>query len=135
MFADKTTNAYAVEKDAYNKLLREYITKDYKKADPVLLKNINEEARDITNNLKLSGRVQQYSEKCGFITFKDHKPNFRNKIKCRLINPAKTEIGKISSEILKRVNDDVRRSTDVCQWRDTKSVLEWFKEIKNKKKT
>ena len=62
IFADKTTNAYAVEKDAYNKLLREYITKDYKKADPVLLENINEEAKDITNNLNLSGRVQQYSK-------------------------------------------------------------------------
>ena len=38
VFADKTTNAYAVEKDAYNKLLREYITKDYKKSRPSFAK-------------------------------------------------------------------------------------------------
>ena len=36
-----------------------------------------------------------------FITLKDHKPNFLTDTKCRLIKLAKSEMGKISSNMLK----------------------------------
>jgi hypothetical protein len=35
-----------------------------------------------------------------FITLKDHQENFENNPKCRLINPAKIESGKLSKVIL-----------------------------------
>ncbi len=35
-----------------------------------------------------------------FISLKDHKENFENNPKCRLINPAKSESGKLSKIIL-----------------------------------
>ena len=33
-----------------------------------------------------------------FITIEDQKPNFRNNTKCRLINPAKKELGLVSKK-------------------------------------
>ena len=73
----------------YKKLLNDYITAKYKKAGNQVIKNINKEAKSIATNLKLDNRIKQY-------TIKDHKPNFPNNIKCRLINPAKSQIGIVS---------------------------------------
>ena len=56
-----------------------------------------------------------------------------NKPKCRLINPAKTNIGKISRQILQRINKDIRTKTALKQWQSTKQVIEWFQNIENKK--
>ena len=38
------------------------------------------------------------------ITLKDHKANFLNNLKTRLLNPAKNEVGRISKVILDRIN-------------------------------
>lgn len=67
-----------------------------------------------------------------FITLKDHKPNFNNAPTCRLINPTKSEIGRISKEILQTIVKSVAASTNVNLWRSTQSVLEWFNAIENK---
>ena len=37
------------------------------------------------------------------ILFKGHKPNFENKLKSRLINPSKTELGKVSKNIIQNI--------------------------------
>ena len=113
---------------------RDNISKNYKKATPSLLNDINKEANALVNDLNLSGKVQKYAEKTGFITFKDHKPNFERKLPCRLINPAKSELGKVSSVMLQEINECVRQKAEVCQWRDTKSVIEWFCQLKDKRR-
>ena len=70
-----------------------------------------------------------------FVTLKDHKENFENAPKCRLINPAKSTIGRVSKlEILERVNNELRRSTNVQQWRNTQSVIDWLNALENKNK-
>ena len=69
------------------------------------------------------------------MTLKDHKVNFQNDPKCRLINPAKSEIGIISKHYLELINSKIREKTQMNQWRNTKSVIEWFKAIKNKSKS
>ena len=102
--ADKTSSIYSVSKDSYNKLLHENITKDYKKAPPQTVDIINEQAKTIAQNLDLADRIEVYGDANAFITLKDHKENFENQPKCRLINPAKTNIGKISKQILEKVN-------------------------------
>ena len=38
--------------------------------------------------------------KDAYILFKDHKPNFDNKLQSRLIDPSKTELGIISKNII-----------------------------------
>ena len=40
-----------------------------------------------------------------FVTVKDHKDNFRVDPKYRLLNPTKSEIGKISQHILQRIGE------------------------------
>ena len=54
--------------------------------------------------------------------------------KCRLINPTKSEIGIISKHYLKLVKNEISEKTQINQWRNTKSVIEWFTAIKNKSK-
>ena len=68
-----------------------------------------------------------------FITLKDHKPNFRNSPSCRLINPAKSEIGHISKVHLENCVAAVSAATGLNQWRKTSTVIEWFRNIRGKK--
>ena len=63
---------------------------------------------------------------------KDHKPNFANSLPCRLINPAKTELGLISKQILDKVNTSLKRHLDVQLWKDSSVVVEWFQSIDRK---
>ena len=65
---------------------------------------------------------------------KDHKENFENAPKCRLINPAKTNIGRISKQLLEVINREVHDSTGLTQWRSTGEALKWFSDIKDKHK-
>ena len=131
--ADKTTNLYKLEKEHYTKLLQENITKDYQKADKEEKKQIDIEAKRISKQLSLADKIECMAEKDAFLTLKDHKDNFINQPKCRLINPAKSQIGKISSQILKKINKTLRSKLEIPQWQNTKDALAWFKNINDKK--
>ena len=65
---------------------------------------------------------------------KDHKDNFIDKLPCRLINPAKSEVGIVSKKYLENINSNVLKLTGVKQWRNSQTVIEWFKAIPNKSK-
>ena len=67
-----------------------------------------------------------------YITIKDHKEDFTLKVSCRLINPSKSDIGKISKHVLDKVNQKLLSVTEVNQWKNSHSVIEWFKNIRNK---
>ena len=67
-----------------------------------------------------------------FITLKDHKENVANKPSCRLLNPTKPEIGKVSKQILERIIHIVRQKSGLKQWKNTDSVLNWFRNIEDK---
>ena len=90
---------------AYNGLLQKNITKTYKKVSLNTATSIKLEAKEITRRLDLNDRVNTTAKREAFITLKNHKPNFANNPTCHLINPAKSEIGKISKKILDRVNN------------------------------
>ena len=66
------------------------------------------------------------------MNLKDHKPNYKNSPTFRLLNPNKGELGKISKQILSRVNTGLREKLRVNQWRNTYDVLQWFNKIENK---
>ncbi|CAB4032311.1 Hypothetical predicted protein, partial [Paramuricea clavata] len=66
---------------------------------------------------------------------KDHKDNFSSNPTCRLINPTKSEIGKVSKCILDRINKDIINKTGVKQWKSTIDTLNWFNSINGKKHT
>ena len=67
-----------------------------------------------------------------YVTIKDHKEGFPDKISCRLINPSKTDIGKISKQILVRVINTILEKKKVNKWKNTSSVIEWYCNIKRK---
>ena len=134
VFADKTTNIYKVEKEDYKKIMADNVTKDYKKADGRIIDDINSEAAMIACRLDIDTKAECYTKRPAFITFKDHKRNFPNNLKCRLINPSKSNLGKVSKQMLEKINKSVRDLTGNLQWRNTASVIEWFKSIKNKNK-
>ena len=67
-----------------------------------------------------------------FITMKDHKQNFLNNPKTRLLYQAKNELGRISKTILDKINLNLRNGTKANQWKSTNDVISWFKSIKNK---
>ena len=130
--ADKTTNLYKVPPDEYKKLLSDNVTANYKKANTTVKTRIDREAKKIAKKLDLDDRIEQYAEKDAFITLKDHKENFENNPKCRLLNPAKSEIGVVSSQLLKRINGDLRETLGVRQWKNSKDVLNFFTNIQQR---
>ena len=67
-----------------------------------------------------------------FVTIKDHKPNFRTNPKYRLLNPTKSELGKLSKHILQTINTKLRNKIKVNQWQNSNEVIKWFKNIPNK---
>jgi len=132
--ADKTTNFYKLEPSKYIDLLEQNITKSYKKTNPNTVRDIHKENKNIATKLGIDDRVDTTANKNAFITLKDHKPNFANKPTCRLINPTKSEIGKISKEILDRINNKIARASKFNQWKNSTSVIEWFKDIEHKQR-
>ena len=80
----------------------------------------------------MEDRIYKTSKKQAFITLKDHKPNFINKPTCRLLNPTKSEIGKISKQKLAKIVKVVNEKKKFNLWRNTQSVITWFESIQNK---
>ena len=51
-----------------------------------------------------------------------------------MINPTKPELGKISKKKLAKIVAEVKDKSKVNQWRNTDSVITWFKGLNNKSK-
>ena len=132
VFADKTTNLYDMTKEDYTKLLNNNVTKTYQKSVLSAKTEIDSEAKTIATSLNLQGKMECYAERLGFITLKDHKENFHTKVPCRLVNPAKSEVGILSKSHLSKIIEDVVKRTKFNQWKNTSSTIEWFKEITSK---
>ena len=96
--------------------------------DEKLLKEANGEEKHVVKYYGIEPRVEKYSQKQCFITFKDHKESFIARPTCRLINPGNTRIGKVSKTILDRVNASIREKCQLAQWRSSKDVIDWFNE-------
>ena len=94
--ADKTSNFYKMQPQSYQNLLDKNIQKEYRKADQNTINKVNKNHKDLVCKLDIADRVFETSERQAYVTLKDHKDNFNNNPKCRLINPRKPEIGKIS---------------------------------------
>ena len=124
--SDKTANFYEVSVGEYRKLLNDNITKDYEKCNDSTLNDINLEAKNLTSNLKIHDRIKKIPLKNAYITVKDHKDNFLTHPKCRLINPTKSDVGRICKVKIDRINKAVRLKSKLMQWTNTDQVLNWF---------
>ena len=130
--ADKSSNSYEMEKEVYQKHLTDNITTAYKKTNQAKVKSIDVSNYKIAKKLGVDDRIEGLQNSEAYITVKDHKEDFPNNPKFRLINPSKTELGKISKRILDRINKEMLAAIQVNQWKNTKSVIEWFKSITSK---
>ena len=102
------------------------------RSDLIIFNTINKEAKHIAESYDIAERVDSFAKSNAFITLKDHKENFQSNPKCRLINPAKSEIGKVSKFFIENIN--TKDISSVNQWRDTDPVITWFENVKNKNK-
>ena len=132
VFADKTNNIYELSKSDHEKLLKDNITKTYKKAPQKLEQSINLEAKNISQKLDLDDRIECLAKTEAFITLKDHKDNFQNKRPCRLIVPSKSELGHVSKTHLDEINSAIRNKLNLNQWKNTSEVITWFSNISQK---
>ena len=132
MSADKSRNMYKIEPVDYEKHLLDNITKTYKKGQKHAITKINAGTLKIVKNLGIEDRVERLQETNAYITAKDHKDDFENKPSFRLINPSKSDIGKISKLILDRVNSDMKTAIEANQWTNSHSVIKWFQNLSSK---
>ena len=65
------------------------------------------EAKSISTKLKISDRVERIARTPAFLKLKDRKDNFRSNPTCRLINPSKNELGKVSKQLVEKINSDI----------------------------
>ena len=111
--ADKSTNLYEILPNDYKKLLYENITKTYEKSSNCLEHAINMEAKHNPKNIELDDRIESLDETPAFITLKDLIENFRSIHLCRLINPSKSELGKVNKAILNTAISFARQHTGI----------------------
>ena len=118
--------------DTYKTLLLSNITRDYKKVNYDKVNSTNKKAAKLTDKLEISDRVDKYVESEAYVTIKDTKPNFPSRIQCRLINPAKSNVGQISKIILEKTVQQIKVSRASLLWRSSQEVIHWFQALENK---
>ena len=64
--------------------------------------------KQILKKTEILDHVEISGENNCFFKLKDHKDNFANNPQARLINPAKNELGRISTVILDKINLAIR---------------------------
>ena len=131
-FADKTSNLYKLKKEQYQKMLSDSITTTYKKASDNIHSKINKNGKKLMKDKDVLNRTLTNRKNECFITLKDYKQNFKNNPKVRLINTAENEIGRISKNILDKINHQLKDSLRINPWKDTSGVIEWFLKIPDK---
>ena len=91
IYIDRKIQEDIESKTSYERMTHENVTKAYKKCNTNKSNSINFKAKQIASKLKIDDRVQKLDENEAYITIKDHKEGFPDKISCRLINPSKTD--------------------------------------------
>ena len=112
-------------------MINNAITSKYKKTSNSIKKQINIDGKKILRNREVLNRLEINGENNSFITQKKRKENFNNNLTVRLINPAKNELGHISKAILDTTNKNIQEAMGLNQWRNTDTVIDWFKSIRN----
>ena len=131
--ADKTSNHYKVEAGKHKSLLKRNIESDYKKGPSEIVDNYDRDDKVVAGELGILDRLiykTQLQE--AFYTLKDHKDTFPNRADSRLLNPTKTQIGKVAKQILENAVNVIKNKTKLNLLKNTKSAIDWFKGLENK---
>ena len=130
VFADKSNNLYKINKTNYEKILNNKVRSEYKISNKNTINKINDETYNLIKLHKVEGKIPKLQEKQAFITIKDHKETFPNKIEYRLLNPTKSFFAKYSKNLIDKINSTIRKNARFNQWKNTKDVINWFKNSK-----
>ena len=106
IYVDKSRNIYRINKTRYDQLMRGNVTKTYKKCNNDKTKT-NIKVKQIASKLQLEDRVQILHDNDAYVSLKDHKEGFPDKISCCVINPCKPDIRKISKQILDQTQEQI----------------------------
>ena len=129
--ADKSSNFYTCDVPEYKILRNQNVTAEYKKSTLEAVNENDKKSAEMAIKLKLDNKMQKHSNKECFVTLKDHKDNFIGRPQCRLISPAKNELGRVVKIKLEEINREIRYTTGVNQWQSTQKAINWFKDIKD----
>ena len=107
--------------------------KTYKKSSDLLEKSSNIKAKHISKKLELSGRIEHLVRNPAFITLKDNQENINSQSPCCLINPSKSELGKVSKQKLEKIiKIMVVQHLNKNQCNNSITVRKWFTALENK---
>ena len=132
--ADKSNNMYKMKSSKYQEILKNKITDNYKIDYNNTIDQINKDTCSFACKLHIEDRLGKLKKKDAYILFKDHKPNFENKLQSILINPSKTELGKVSKNIIQNIVTNVKKVNHSNLWGNSYDTIEWFRKIQNKSK-
>ena len=93
-----------MQKDDYNTYVRDNVSKTYKRSTANRVKSINYKSKLLAKKLVIDDRIDKMEETEAYITVKDHKEGFPHKLSFRLMNPSKSDIDKISKNLLDKIN-------------------------------
>ena len=113
-------------------MINNAITSKYKKASNNIKNQINIDGKQIVKSKEVLNRLEINGDKNSFITLKNLKENFNNNPTVMLINQGKNELGRSSNTILDTANKNIREAIGLNQWRNTDTVIDWFKGIRSK---
>ena len=130
--ADKSSNIYKIPPQQYNELTKTAIGKQYKPDRENTVKRINNDSLKCASSLKIEDRMGFMRQAESYILLKDHKVDFINKKQTRLINPAKTELGKVSKKILQNIVESLNSKLKYNLWVNSNDTIQWFCDIENK---
>ena len=132
--ADKTYNRYLVPPEKYLSLLDREVQKCYKKEDHENVEYVKSKHAKTAEDLEIADRMFITTPREAFLTLKDHKEDFQENPKVRLINPTKPDIGKVAKKYLENMIDEIKiKNENLRLATNTREVLDWFRNISNKK--
>ena len=127
--ADKTANFYKIKPEDYDKMLKENIQKGYKKAKPDTVEQLDKQDKIFAEKLDIADRMYKTTKREAHITVKDHKEDFRNNPKCRLINPTKPDIGILSKQLLRAKIEIIKKKSGLNSLKDSNDLKTWYSNI------
>ena len=104
----------------------------YKPAPTQTYEDINREGQLIDQTLEIDEKIECMAKREAYVTLKDHKANFTSTLPCRLINPAKSEVGIVSKSILDNILTSIQQKRQLNLWKSISAVTDWFTRTQRK---
>ena len=73
----------------------------------------------ICDRIYINKKMLKFSAADAFITIKDHMKSFPFNIECRILNPEKNELGRISKTILEKAVNEIGSKSSLIKWKNS----------------